>query len=284
MQLGIFAKTFARTSLEENLDAVRDYGFRCVQYNLVCAGVPTLPELIDPVLCDRIRLAFADRDLSMAAVSGTFNVIDPNLERRQLGFRRLRTLAEACHRLGTSVITICTGTCDPDNMWRRHPDNNEPETWIELLRAMRNVATIGEQFGVTMALEPEVNNVVDTASKARRLLDEVASPRLKVILDGANLFHAGDLPRMQEILGEAMELLGPDIVLAHAKDLNHDGDAGDVPAGTGLLDYDFYLARLRATGFCGPLIMHGLTEDQVPACAVFLRRKLSAAETRSLEM
>ena len=32
---------------------------------------------------------------------------------------------------------------------------------------------------------------------------------------------------------EAFELLGRDIVLAHAKDLNRDGDAGDVPAGCG---------------------------------------------------
>ncbi len=277
MQLGIFAKTFSRPTLEENLDAVSDYGFPCVQYNLVCAGLPTLPESIDSAICDRIRRAFAARRLSMAAVSGTFNVIDPNLERRQLGLRRLRILAEACGGLGTSLITLCTGTRDPDNMWRRHPDNGLAETWSELVRSMRDVAAIGDQTGVTMAFEPEVNNVVDTARKARQLLDEIASPCLKVIMDGANLFHAGDLPRMRDILDEAFELLGRDIALAHAKDLNRDGDAGDVPAGTGLLDYDFYLSRLRATGFRGPLVTHGLTEDQVPACAGFLRRKLVAA-------
>ncbi len=140
---------------------------------------------------------------------------------------------------------------------------------------MRSVAAIGEQTGVTMAFEPEVNNVVDTARKGRQLLDEIASPRLKVIMDGANLFHAGELPRMRDILDEAFELLGPDIVLAHAKDLNRDGDAGDVPAGSGLLDYDFYLDRLHATGFRGPLVTHGLTEDQVPACGESILRKSS---------
>ncbi len=274
MQLGIFAKTFARGTLEDNLDAVRDGGFQCVQYNLACAGLPTLPEVIDPQLCDRIRHAVAARGLSMAAISGTFNIIDPNLEQRASCFRRLRVLAEACPRLGTSVITLCSGTRDPDNMWRRHADNDLPETWRELVQSMREVARIGHDTGVTMAFEPEVNNVVDSARKGRHLLDEIASPYLKVILDGANLFHTGELVRMREILDEASQLLGPDIVVAHAKDLARDGDAGDMAAGTGLLDYDYYLSRLRTAGFDGPLIAHGLTPQQVPRSVEFLRRKL----------
>ena len=39
------------------------------------------------------------------------------------------------------------------------------------------------------------------------------------------------------MLDEAFALLGRDIVLAHAKDLDHDGEAGHLPAGKGLLDY-----------------------------------------------
>lgn len=274
MQLGIFAKTFVRPTLEANLDAVQDAGFSCVQYNLACAGLPTLPDQLGPALCERIHRAFVERNLALSAVSGTFNIIDPNRERRRQNVARLRTLAEHCGLLGTSIITLCSGTCDPDNMWRHHPDNGLPRTWVEVTKAMREIAQIGEQTGVTMAFEPEVSNVVDSARKARRLLDEVGSPNLKVILDGANLFHAGELPRMREILAEACELLGADIVLAHAKDLNRDGDAGDVPAGCGLLDYDYYLSLLGNVGFRGPLITHGLNEEQVPACVEFLRKKL----------
>jgi sugar phosphate isomerase/epimerase len=274
MQLGIFAKTFVRPTIEANLDAVRDAGFSCVQYNLACAGLPTLPDELDELICERIRRAFVERNLALSAVSGTFNIIDPNRERRRQNINRLRTLAEHCSLLGTSIITLCSGTCDPDNMWRHHPDNGLPGTWAEVTEAIREISQIGEQTGVTMAFEPEVSNVVDSARKARRLLDEVGSPNLKVVLDGANLFHSGELPRMREILAEACELLGTDTVVAHAKDLNRDGDAGDVPAGSGLLDYDFYLSLLRKAGFQGPLITHGLKEEQVPACMEFLRRKL----------
>ncbi len=274
MRLGIFAKTFVRPTAEATLDAVRDHGLESIQFNMACAGLPPLPERIEPALADRISDAVRQRRLEMAAVSGTFNMAHPDPAQRRDGLRRLRVLAEACPRLGTSVITLCTGSRDPENMWRRHPDNDTPAAWADMAECIRSAAAIAREAGVTLGIEPEVSNVVDSAAKARRLLDEIGSPRLKVVIDGANLFHAGELPRMHDVLDEAFELLGRDIVLAHAKDLRRDGEAGHEAPGRGLLDYDYYLRLLRSAGFDGPLVMHGFGEEQVAASVAFLRGKL----------
>ena len=110
-------------------------------------------------------------------------------------------------------------------------------------------------------------------------MDEIGSPHLKVTIDAANIMHAGDLARMSEVLDQAFALIGKDIVLAHAKDLSRDGDAGHEAAGHGKLDYDRYLALLHAHGFRGPLLLHGLTEAQVPGCVAFLRSKLARVST-----
>lgn len=275
MQLGIFAKTFARNTLEANLDAVRESGFACTQYNLVCAGLPTLPDTIAPELCQHIREAHSSRGLTMAAISGTFNIIHPDSESLEAHFQRLRTLALACQSLGTSVITLCTGTCDSENMWRCHPDNNSADAWNRMVSSMKRIVTIAEESGVTVGIEPEVNNVVDSPPKARRLLNELGSPHVKIVMDAANLFHAGQLGHMREVLDEAFDHLGKDIALAHAKDLSHDGDAGNQPAGKGKLDYDYYLQLLRRNGFTGPLVTHGLNEADVPECVSFLQKKLN---------
>jgi sugar phosphate isomerase/epimerase len=93
-------------------------------------------------------------------------------------------------------------------------------------------------------------------------------------MDGANLFPTGQLPQMKEILNEAFDLLGQDIVIAHAKDLGLDGEPGSVAAGKGFMDYDHYLSLLRSSGFAGPVILHGLQEHEVPASVAFLREKL----------
>ena len=278
MQIGIFAMTFVRPTLTATLEAVAGHDLRCVQFNLACAGVPSMPDRIDPALVAAIRTEMEARQITMAAVSGTFNMIHPDLEQRRAGLRRLRELAAACAGLGVQIITLSTGTRDPENMWRRHPDNDTPAAWRDLLQAMGEAVTIAEEYGVTLAFEPEVSNVVDSAGKGRRLLDELPSPRLKVVIDAANLFHAGELPRMPAILEEAFALLGQHIVLAHAKDLSRDGEAGHEAAGQGVLDYDHYLTLLRTVGFTGPLILHGLAETQVGAAVAFLREKLAWIE------
>ncbi len=275
MQIGILLGTFARGTLETRLDAAKECGLDCVQLSLDCAGLPAMPDQLPPGLAVRIREAAAARGLRIAALQGTFNMSHPDPEHRRTGLRQLRVLAEACPDLGTSRIHLCTGTRDRQSMWRRHPDNDSPEAWRDMAACVREAADMARQTKVVLAFEPEVNNVVDSARKARRLLDEIGSPHLKVTIDPANIFHAGELPRMKEILDEAFALLGKDIVLAHAKDLDHDGDAGHLAAGQGKLDYARYLALLHASGFKGPLLLHGLSPAQVPGCVAFLREKLA---------
>ncbi len=275
MQLGVFAKTFVRDSLEKNLDAVHRHGFECTQYNLVCAGLPTLPDEVDAKLCERVRAAHAERGLAMVAISGTFNVIHPDHRLRETNLQRLRTLAQACRWLDTPLITLCTGTRDRENMWRAHPENASPMAWNDMVDSMRRITDIAEAADVMVGIEPEINNVVDSAAKARRLLDELGSPVVKIVMDPANLFHAGQLGRMREVMDEAFAHLGKDIAVAHAKDLSHDGDAGHEPAGKGVLDYDYYLQLLKQHEFKGALITHGLSESQAPKCARFLREKLN---------
>lgn len=273
MEIGIFSKTFERPTLAEKLDAIAAHGLHAVQFNMDCAGLEEMPEQIDLALCNQIRQEFAKRGITMAAVSGTYNMVDLDLEQRRLGLQRLKTLAAACHDMGTSVITLCTGTRDRTSMWRRHPDNDLPDAMRDLVAELRQAVVFAEAYKVTLAFEPEVNNVIDSARKARQLLDEVNSPYLKVVMDGANIFHKGELPRMREILDEAFALLGKDIALAHAKDLDHDGDAGHLAAGQGLLDYGYYLQLLNKSGYKGSLILHGLTENQVHGCVAFLKEK-----------
>lgn len=275
MEIGIFSKTFERPTLKEKLDAIAAHGLRAVQFNMDCAGVESMPDQIDPALSAMIKQEFAARGITMAAVSGTYNMVDPDLEQRRLGLQRLKTLAAACHDMGTSVITLCTGTRDRTSMWRRHPDNDLPDAMRDLVAEVRQAVVFAEEYKVTLAFEPEVNNVIDSARKARQLLDEVNSPYLKVVMDGANVFHKGELPRMREILDEAFALLSKDIALAHAKDLDHDGDAGHLAAGQGLLDYGYYLGLLKQSGYTGSLILHGLDENQVDGCVGFLKEKLA---------
>ena len=272
MRLGIFARTFSHTTVEGVFDAVREHQLDCVQFNMACAGLPTLPDDIAPSLAIRIHEASMSRGTEIAAVSGTYNMAHPDPEARQAGLRRLRTLASACHGMGTPVITLCTGTRDPENMWRWHPENASSQAWSDLLSSMEAALRIAEEEQVTLAFEPERANVVNTAEKGHALLATMQSSRLKVVIDPANLIVPGDEHQMSQVLDEAFDLLGEYIVIAHAKDRGADDTFQT--AGGGILDYDQYVRLLRAAAFDGPFILHGLTEEEIDAALQFLCDKL----------
>lgn len=278
MLLGIFARTFARPTVEDVFDAVRAHGLSCVQFNLACAGLPPLPDEIAPSLITRIHEAARSRGIEIAAVSGTYNMIHPDPQMQQSGLRRLRTLAAACQGLETTIITLCTGTRDPANMWRWHPENASAQAWSDLLRALEAALHIAEEEQVTLAFEPERANVVSTAAHAHALLAEMQSPRLKVVIDPANLIVPGDEQQMGQVLDEAFDLLGEHIIIAHAKDRG--ADATFRAAGEGMLDYDSYLRLLQTSAFTGPLIIHGLAEEQVDTVLQFLFGKIHKIQRR----
>ncbi len=133
MHLGIFARTFPRPTLEETLDAIADRGLTHVQFNMSCCGLPSLPERIDEDLSIWIARSFRERGLTIAAISGTFNLCDPDAARLHDNLERLKILAAACRWLDTRIITLCTGTRDPEDMWKWHPDNVRRSTWESLV-------------------------------------------------------------------------------------------------------------------------------------------------------
>jgi sugar phosphate isomerase/epimerase len=138
------------------------------------------------------------------------------------------------------------------------------------LDEMAEACALAEPLGVKLGIEPELANVIDGAAKARRLIDSLQSPALAIVLDPANLFEVVSLPVQRDILSHAVDLLADRIVMAHAKD--RDPSGGFVTAGKGVVDFPHFLARLRAAGFDGDLVTHGLTAAEAPGVAAFLAR------------
>ena len=123
-QIGILlATTFTTGTLEARLDAAKANGLACVQMSMTAAGLPEMPDQIAAELPSKMRRESSARGIEIASMTGTFNMTHPDAEHRRMRLQRLRGLAEACPRIGTSFIHICTGTRDPNDMWRYHPDN-----------------------------------------------------------------------------------------------------------------------------------------------------------------
>jgi sugar phosphate isomerase/epimerase len=273
MNLGIFAKTFRRETVREIFAAVRGGDYSCTQFNMSCVGLAALPDNVSDETVEQILSATANEKVELSALSGTFNMAHPDCRIRARGLVSLEVLAAVCERLHIPVLTLCTGTRDPLDMWRWHPENASEEARADFLDSLERAILIAEATDLLLAIEPEPGNVIDSASAAWELIKEVQSSRLKIILDPANLIKAASASEDRIIIEEACQLLGDQVVLAHAKD--RDGNGTVCPAGEGVVDFSHFLRCLQEVGFRGPLIVHGIDESEAAPTARFLRGIIS---------
>lgn len=268
MQLGIFAKTFAAQGALPVLNAVRAAGYDCAQLNMACLGLPSMPDEISPGVAAEIAAASRQSGVAIAAVSATYNMIHPDPRQRAIGLYRLGVIAEKSNAMRTRLVTLCTGTRDAEDQWRHHPDNASPEAWRDLLAEMPKAIELADRYDVDLGIEPELANVVSSAVHARRLIDELRSPRLKIVLDPANLFEIASEQEQRDLIAKAVDLLGDRLAMAHAKD--RDAAGSFVAAGQGVIDFQHFVSCLKGVGFDGPMVTHGLTEAEAPSVARFL--------------
>ena len=174
-------------------------------------------------------------------------MIHPDPTVRADGLRRLGVMLAAARRLGVGLVTLCTGSRDALDQWRHHPDNATPAAWADLCREMARRWQMAEAAGVDLGIEPEQANVVTSAADAMRLIGEMGSARVRIVLDPANLFERADRAEARAVVAEAIDLLGDRIAMAHGKDRAADGSFTTV--GKGVVDFPDFIARLGAAGF-----------------------------------
>jgi sugar phosphate isomerase/epimerase len=275
MRLGIFAKTFDGTDPRPVLRQAAEAGYAAVQYNMACSGLGPLPTTISSSAAAAVAAAARETGVEIAAVSATYNMLHPDMAAREQGRAACAAIAAQARAMGTGLVTLCTGSRDAKDQWRRHPDNDTEVSWSELLREFDILLPIAERHDVVLGVEPELANAVSSALKARKLLDTYRSARIRIVFDPANLFETEAERPNRAVIADAVALLADSIALAHAKDRRADGSFAT--AGQGTIDFAAYISGLRAAGFSGTIVTHGLAAHEAPQVAQFLKSQIDMA-------
>jgi sugar phosphate isomerase/epimerase len=115
-RLGIFARTFRRNTPADVADAVIGAGYALAHWNFAAIGRSTLAADVQDDQFMAVRTAFDSAGLGIPSVSGTFNMIHPDADLRVRQIQQAVRLIGLAPRLGAGVVTLCTGTRNPDNM------------------------------------------------------------------------------------------------------------------------------------------------------------------------
>ena len=206
----------------------------------------------------RLRRFLDDHGLSIGELSrfhGGLAAQDPAENRASLdAYRRnlahATILGAACVGFSLTVLFSLDGTSGEDP--------RSAAVWDRVVDAIGAMASDAEAAGMDIAAHPHQLGPLYTVEQIARLLRDVNSPRLKVLLDPVNLVTLEHYYDTAPFLNDAFDTLGSDIVSVHAKDTILSGlernDQGlltvcrlnEAVPGKGNLDYATLLRRAAA--------------------------------------
>ncbi len=280
MRTGICTTDFEHKNIplrnaEDLFAKIHDYGFETVQLALSSFAetdfVPNGQIEIPPdipyeiiLIADRVTYRY---HLPLRVMNGTFNMAHPDKEVREEGLRRFEQIVYAAYALACPYVSLCSGTRNREHLWSWSPENDTEEAWQDMYDTISRAVEMAEKRGIILAIESEASNIIDTPENARRIMDEIGSSHLKMILDCANLFHPGTAhsENVKPTIAHAVEVYGKDIVIAHGKDIR-EGDGIDFcGTGLGIVDFGYTAKLLRDIGYTGDMFLHGIyDEDDMP--------------------
>ena len=261
MQLGIRLHDTKKLPLEERIADVHRLGFQCGHLALakVIDEYPTTDEALTPDFAMYLKNLFARNQVDIAVLGCYLNLANPNRQQLEKTVHRYMAHIRFASLLGCGVVGTETGA--PNETYTYVPECHGEEALQTFITNLRPVVRYAEQMGVILAIEPVWKHIVCNPARARRVLDEIASPNLQIILDPVNLLDISNYKEQTAIVEEAVELLGPDVAMVHLKDyVVEDGKLKSVGCGFGQMDYTAVLKFMKERK---PFI-HATLEDTTP--------------------
>ena len=265
MQFGIRLHDAVNAPLDERLKAVREQGFECVHLALskVISENPVDENALTPGYAMYLRRLFDKHGLDIAVLGCYLNLANPDSEKlKAIQNKYMANIRFAAH-LGAGVVGTETGA--PNLEYKFEEACHSEESLQIFIKNLRPVVKYAEQMGVLVAIEPVASHIVYSPARARRMLDEIASPNLRIILDPVNLLEVYNYEKQDEIFDEAIGLLGGDVAVLHVKDFQvKNGKIVAVPVGQGMCHWERVIPYMKKE----KPFMHATLENTSPDNAV----------------
>lgn len=276
-KLGIMSYVYPGYSAAEMAKAIQANGMRYVQLDPRQEGL----HAGDPYSVRRaetIRGIFAERGIEIVALSGYINLLDPDARKRETNAAVLERMIEVCEAYGAGYVATETGSLHPTNQWGYHPDNDSDYAWETLLAAVDRLRAAAVRHRAVFLLEGYITNVLSTPEKARRLIDELGTEGLGLVLDPFNYMTEPDLANQKEALERLFGLIGGLCPIAHAKDAVYTDKGFKSPrAGTGSMDWLLVAEAFARHTPDIPLILEHLQAEEAEETMRFVKNRFACA-------
>ena len=198
--------------------------------------------------CQEIASAYREVGISIHSIGVYTNLIHPDAAERKANLAYFEAMMKVGSHMGVrTFITEAGHYYDAKVPAPRIPLEFQDEVWPRMIATAKQLADIAAQYDAKVLFEPFYRGFLASAKRLRMFLEEVNSPRIRALLDAANLIEVNDLDEM-------FQQLTPWIDCIHAKDRKLHTDRG-VAAGKGDLDYRRFVTLAAQRTPHAPLVL-----------------------------
>ncbi len=224
---------------------------------------------LTPDRCRRIADTYRSAGINIHSLGVYTNLIHPDPSERQANLAYFERMMQVGAHMGVrTFVTEAGHYYNPDEPAPRVEYHYQEEVWRQMVATGRDLAERAARHDATVLFEPYYRHFFASAKRTRVYLEEVDSPRLRALLDPANLLELNDL-------NEMFDQLGPWIECLHAKDRKLHVERG-VPAGQGDLDYHEFVRLAAERTPHAPLILEYVGPDNFKQALTHLRGVIAA--------
>ncbi|TDF93207.1 sugar phosphate isomerase/epimerase family protein [Paenibacillus piri] len=203
---------------------------------------------LSPGLANHIAEAFHQQGIRIGALGCYINPVHPDPVQRKAEIARFKEHLRFARDFGTTIVATETG--DLTTYLPQDAERYEEIGWSIFRSTVEELAEEAEKWGVYVGLEPVCTHTLTSPQKMKRIMEEVPSGHIGVVLDPCNLFIRGNFERRDQVVDECFELFADRIVLAHLKDVTpsfreRDGRPQSAKPGTGVFDIAGFLRKLQ---------------------------------------
>lgn len=255
MKIGVATPGFRELSNTELAKELAASGVRVIQLFLsqkdsrywAYNGRSDLSDLT-PTRCREIAAPYRDAGIEIHSIGVYTNLIHPDDAERAANLEYFDAMMAVGGHMGVrTFITEAGHFHDPKAPAPRIAIEFQDETWPRTVGAVRRLAELAEKRDAKVLLEPFYRGFLASAKRTRLFIEAVGSPRVRALLDPANLIELNDL---DEMFGQ----LGPWIDCLHAKDRKLHVERG-VAAGLGDVDYKRFVTLAAERAPHAPLVL-----------------------------
>lgn len=276
MNIGVRLHDVKGEGLENRLSTARAQGFTCVHLALhkVLGKTYMEPENLTEAFGKKVRSALDANDMRLAVLGCYLNLAHPDPAALKAIQEKYFAHLSLLQSLGEGVLGTETGA--PNAQYAFEPASHGEKALTAFIEGLAPVVRRAEALGLIVAIEPVYKHIVFDARRARKVLDALRSPALKIILDPVNLLNADNAGRHQAIIREAAELLSGDIAALHVKDFILEGGAlKSVAAGEGLADWRALLPGLVRIAPGCPITLENTTPENAARARQYVEHCLT---------